>query len=101
MKLSENIDGTLARWQVEIQECREAMLDPPKAKPNILDRLVVEMDYLLVEASKRIAQLEAELRYYKALCKYQEEGVTGWRYVYISDETATELEEARKALGGE
>jgi len=62
MKLSENIDGTLARWQVEIQECREAMYYPPKAKPNILDRLVVEMDYLLVEASTRIAYLESELK---------------------------------------
>jgi len=53
------------------------------------------------ELENKVAQLEAELRYYKALCKYQEEGVTGWRYVYISDETATEFEEAKKALGGD
>ena len=48
------IDETRTRWATEIKECQDALLDTPKAKPNILDRLVVEFDYLLIEARNAI-----------------------------------------------
>jgi len=53
------------------------------------------------ELEDKVIQLKAELRYYKAYCHYLDEGMTGFRDVYISVETATEYEEAKKALGGE
>lgn len=60
MKLNGLIYELRKRWEVELKECRDALLDQPKAKPNPLDRAVVEYDYLLVEASRVIAKLEVE-----------------------------------------
>lgn len=60
MKIIRLIDETRERWRIELKECRDALLNPPQAKPNPLDRLAVELDYLLVEAKRAIAQLETE-----------------------------------------
>ena len=58
MNLSELISELRERWRVELKECQDALLDPPRAKPNPLDRMIVEYDYLLVEAGGIVTQLE-------------------------------------------
>ena len=64
MKIIRLIDETRKRWRIELQECRDALLSPKKAKPNPLDRMVVEFDYLLVEARRAIADFQATLEQY-------------------------------------
>ena len=46
----DRITALRERWRIELKECQDSLLDPPKAIPNPLDRMVVEYDYLLVEA---------------------------------------------------
>ena len=45
----DRITALRERWRIELKECQDSLLDPPKAIPNPLDRMVVEYDYLLVE----------------------------------------------------
>lgn len=49
--LIDRIDETREKWVEELKDCRESLLNHhPIHVPNPLDRLVVELDYLLVEA---------------------------------------------------
>ena len=70
MKLCEVIEETRRKWRIELQECRDALLDTPRASSNPLDRLAVEFDYLLVEAKSAIAKLETENERLRAHLKW-------------------------------
>lgn len=49
-KLIERIDETREKWVEELNKCRLRLIDPPLTIPDIPYRMVLELDYLLVEA---------------------------------------------------
>jgi len=54
------IDGTRESWTSELEACRNEILDTIKFPQNPLARLVVELDYLLVEAKLALINLEGD-----------------------------------------
>jgi len=48
--LIDTIDKTRKYWASELEVCRNEILDTIRTQQNPLSRLVVELDYLLVEA---------------------------------------------------
>ncbi len=61
MKLSDRIDETREDWSSCLGSCRNELLDTIRVPQNPLSRLVVEFDYLLVEAKLALKALEAKL----------------------------------------
>ena len=58
MKLSERIDKTRECWASELETCRNELLDTIGLK-NPLARLVVELDYLLVEGHDQTTKVNS------------------------------------------
>ncbi len=48
--LLDRIDRTRKKWARELERCNVWLIDPPLLNLNISCRMVVEIDYLLVEA---------------------------------------------------
>ena len=48
--LLDRIDETREKWVKELNKCRLKLIDPPPIMPDIPYRMVLELDYLLVEA---------------------------------------------------
>lgn len=57
-RLTRAIDETRERWNPELKQCQDALLDKtvgkPVRQPYLLARMIVEYDYLLVEAGKEL-----------------------------------------------
>jgi len=51
-KFIKTIKETLDKWEPELKECRDALIDPPISPPNVPYRMVVELDFLLFEAMR-------------------------------------------------
>ncbi len=59
--LIDRIDRTRGSWASELENCRNEILDTIRFPQNPLARLVVEFDYLLVEAKLALVAKEGEI----------------------------------------
>lgn len=57
--LLDRIDETREKWVKELNKCRLKLIDPPPTMPDIPYRMVLELDYLLVEAKIALETDEA------------------------------------------